>query len=139
MALHLTKKKTKTKTMTKTHTLRAPSKSYPSDLWHLRHWLHFWQLRTWFLDNLCYLTIRSDTGQHLQFLRCLILLFSAAEDMIRLKFLFFFAFLGSAQGRNNTTTNVGNGMLEDLRNDTLMELIDLLKGQVGKNSLSKGL
>ena len=27
-------------------------------------------LRTWFHDNLCYLTIKSDTGQHSQFLRC---------------------------------------------------------------------
>ena len=25
---------------------------------------------TWIHDNLCYLTIKSDTGQHLQFLRC---------------------------------------------------------------------
>ena len=36
------------------------------------HWLQFRQLRTWIHDNLCYLTIRSDTGQHSQFLRCLI-------------------------------------------------------------------
>ena len=28
------------------------------------------QLRTWFNDNLCYLTINCDTGQHSQFLRC---------------------------------------------------------------------
>ena len=67
----MTMTNTKTKTMTKTNTLRAPSKSDPSDLWHLRHWLHFWQLRTWIPDNLCYLTIKSDTGQHSQFLRCL--------------------------------------------------------------------
>ena len=40
------------------------------DLWHLRHWLQFWQLRTWIHDNLCYLTINCDTGQHSQFLRC---------------------------------------------------------------------
>ena len=40
------------------------------ELWLLRHWLQFWQLRTWILDNLCYLTIKSDTGQHSQFLRC---------------------------------------------------------------------
>ena len=52
--------------------------------------------------------------------------------MIQLKFLFCFAFLGSVQGRNNTTTNGGNGMLEDLRNDTLMELINLLKGPVSE-------
>ena len=40
------------------------------DLRHLRQWLQYWQLRTWILDNLCYLTIKSDTGQHSQFLRC---------------------------------------------------------------------
>ena len=42
------------------------------DLWHLRHWLQFWQLRTWICENNCYLTIKSDSGQHLQFLQCLI-------------------------------------------------------------------
>ena len=42
----------------------------PRDLWHLRHWLHFLQLRTWIHDNLYYLTIKRDTGQHSQFLRC---------------------------------------------------------------------
>ena len=40
------------------------------DLWHLRHWLQYWQLRTWINDNLCYLTINCDIGQHSQFLRC---------------------------------------------------------------------
>ena len=40
------------------------------DMWHLRHWLQLRQLRTWIHDNLCYLTIKSDTGQHSQFLRC---------------------------------------------------------------------
>ena len=67
----MTMTNTKTKTMTKTNTLRAPSKSDPSDLWHLRHWLHSWQLKTWIHDNLCYLTIKSDTRQHSGFLRCL--------------------------------------------------------------------
>ena len=42
----------------------------PRDLSHLRHWSQFWQLRTWFYNNLCCLTIKSDTGQHSQFLRC---------------------------------------------------------------------
>ena len=37
------------------------------DIWH---WLQYWQLRTWIYDNLCYLTINCDTGQHSQFLRC---------------------------------------------------------------------
>ena len=31
------------------------------DLWHLRHWLQFLQSRTWIHDNLCYLTIKSDS------------------------------------------------------------------------------
>ena len=66
----MTMTNTKTKTMKKTNQLRAPSKSDPSDLRHLRHWLHFSQLRTWILYNLCCLTIKSDTGQHSQFLRC---------------------------------------------------------------------
>ena len=43
-------------------------KDNPRDLWHLRHWLQFRQLRTF--ENLCYLTMNCDTRQHLQFLRC---------------------------------------------------------------------
>ena len=42
-------------------------------LWHLRHRLQYRELRTWIHDNLCYLTINCDTGQHSQFLRCLFL------------------------------------------------------------------
>ena len=45
-------------------------KDNPGDLWHLRHWLQIWQLRTWICDNLFYLTINCDTGQHSQSLRC---------------------------------------------------------------------
>ena len=41
------------------------------DLWHLRRWLQYRQLRTWINDNLSYLTINCDTGQHSQFLQCL--------------------------------------------------------------------
>ena len=40
---------------------------------HLRHWLQFWQLKTWIHDNLCNLTINYDNKQHSQFLRCLAL------------------------------------------------------------------
>ena len=40
------------------------------DLWHVRHWLQFWQLRPWIYDNNCFLTVNCDTGQHLQFLWC---------------------------------------------------------------------
>ena len=49
----------------------AVQNSSIGDLWHLRHWLQFWKLRTWIHDNLCDLTIKSDTGQHSQLLRCL--------------------------------------------------------------------
>ena len=67
--IHL-ESKYKDKKMTKTNTLRAPSKSDPSDLWHLRHWLQLRQLRNWSHENICYLTIKNDTGQHSQFLWC---------------------------------------------------------------------
>ena len=50
--------------------LTIATQDNPADLWQLRHWLQFLQLRTWIHDNLCYLTIKSDTGQHSQFLRC---------------------------------------------------------------------
>ena len=40
-------------------------------MWHLRYWLQYWQLRTCIHDNICYLSINCDTGQHSQFLRCL--------------------------------------------------------------------
>ena len=47
---------------------------------YLRHWLQYWQLRTWIHDNLCYQTIRSGTGQHSEFLRCLVwVLFKSAN------------------------------------------------------------
>ena len=52
-------------------------KDNPGDLWHLRHWLQFWQLRTWIHDIFCYMTINCDTGQHSQFLRCFRLEFSS--------------------------------------------------------------
>ena len=45
--------------------------------------------------------------------------------------IFLFAFLGCAQGRNNTTSNVGNA----IGNETLMELIEKLKGEVRNNFL----
>ena len=46
-------------------------KDNPRDFWPLRHWLQFWQSKTWIHDNLYDLTIMSDTGRHSQFLRCL--------------------------------------------------------------------
>ena len=53
-----------------TDNVRSVRDKYDVCLWHLRHWLQFWQLRTWIYDNLCYLTINCDTGQHSQFLLC---------------------------------------------------------------------
>ena len=50
--------KTKTKTMKNTCEI---------EVWNC---CHFRQLKTWLHDNLCYLTIKSNTGQHSQFLRC---------------------------------------------------------------------
>ena len=50
--------------------LTIATQDNPADLWQLRHWLQFLQLRIWIHDNLCYLTIKSDSGQHSQFLRC---------------------------------------------------------------------
>ena len=58
-------------------------KDNPSDLWQLRHWRQFWKLRTWIHDNLCYLTIRSDTGQHSQFLRCFLHLGNGGAKFVR--------------------------------------------------------
>ena len=55
------------------------------DWWHLRHWLQLWQLRTWIHDNLCYLTINCDTGQHTQFLRCLCVIFVWDMNIVTLK------------------------------------------------------
>ena len=53
---------------------KLPNSSNSYQLWQsqwlLRHWIYFWELRTWIHDNLCYLTIKSTTGQHSQFLRC---------------------------------------------------------------------
>ena len=62
-------------------------KDNPRDLWHLRHWLQFWQLRTWIHDNLCDLTINCDTGQHSQFLRCFWTLPSSSENKLWYTFL----------------------------------------------------
>ena len=56
------------------------------DLWHLRHWLQYWQLRTWIHDNLCYLTINWDTGQHSQFLRCFIVFIACLSFVFIWKF-----------------------------------------------------
>ena len=34
------------------------------NLWHLRCWLQFWQLRIWTHDDICYPTIKSETALH---------------------------------------------------------------------------
>ena len=61
-------------------------KDNPRDPGHLRHWLQFWQLRTRIHDNLWYLTINCDTGQHSQFLRCFILHVSLVLEQFSLRF-----------------------------------------------------
>ena len=70
-------------------------KDNPGDLWNLRHWLQFWQLRTWIHDNLCYLTINCDTGQHSQFLRCFIKLTTLLQEefLIHLLLIIFEKYL----------------------------------------------
>ena len=50
--------------------LTIATQDNPADLCQLRHWLQFLQLRTWIHDNFCYLTFKSDSGQHSQFLQC---------------------------------------------------------------------
>ena len=39
--------------------LTIATQDNPADLWQLRHWLQFLQLRIWIHDNLCYLTVDS--------------------------------------------------------------------------------
>ena len=67
-----TKTKTKTKTMTYIHLRTAPKS--PRDLWpetwHLRHWFHFWQLRTTILTFTLWPLNKEWWWQHSQFLRC---------------------------------------------------------------------
>ena len=70
---------TKTNTMTMTMTFREhPQRAifnrylWP-EAWHLRHWLHFWQLRTTILTFTLWPLNRKWRGQHPQFLRCLLL------------------------------------------------------------------
>ena len=62
-------------------------KDNPGDLWHLRHWLQFWQLRTWIHDNLWYLTINCDTGQHSQLLQCFNLLLKKSHSQSGLAYI----------------------------------------------------
>ena len=50
------------------------SKSNPRDMWpetwQLKHWLHFWQLRTTILTFTLWPLNKEWRGQHSQFLRC---------------------------------------------------------------------
>ena len=52
---------------------------YEIEVWNC---CHFRQLRTWVHDNHCYLGIKSDTGQHSQFLRCLSSLFDVLPNVV---------------------------------------------------------
>ena len=49
--------------------------------------IFWWQLRMWIWDNLCYLTINCDTGQHSQFLRCF-----TEISLVWVKYEFIFSF-----------------------------------------------
>ena len=49
------------------HSGNTATNTYELEVWNC---CHFRQLRTWIYDNHCYLGIKSDTGQHSQFLRC---------------------------------------------------------------------
>ena len=40
----------------------------------------FWQSRTWSHDNLCDLTIKSDAGEHTQFLQCFSFYYKKCSD-----------------------------------------------------------
>ena len=40
--------------------LTWPKKTFAM-LWHLRHWLQYWQLRTWIYDNLWHLIVTLDS------------------------------------------------------------------------------
>ena len=70
----LTNKKTMTMTMTKTIHLENAFEERSLRLVALETFEQSdegtWQLRTWINENLCYLKIKSDTGQHSQFLWC---------------------------------------------------------------------
>ena len=63
-------------------------KDNPWDLWYLRHWLQFWQVRTRIHDNLCYQTINCDTGQHSQFFYIFQLCQSFASFGVRVRWDF---------------------------------------------------
>ena len=69
----LTNQKTITQTMknTKSKTNRWTLTGTWLGVWTWVNCLHFRQLWTWIQVYHCDLTIKSDTGQHLQFLRCL--------------------------------------------------------------------
>ena len=67
----LTNQLTMTQTVTKTNTNTNTNTDTMTETWRgVWNCLHFRQLRTWLQDNHCDLTIKSDTLQHSQFLRC---------------------------------------------------------------------
>ena len=87
----LTNQKTITQTMTKTNT--NTNTETMTETWQgVWNCLHFRQSRTWLQDNHCDLTIKSDTGQHSQFLRC----FSSSSGSVLLAWVF--ALLGFRHG-----------------------------------------
>ena len=57
-------------------------------MWHLRHWLHCWQLSTTLLRITLWSWIALRQGQHSQFLRCFETEISVLETFPRGKWLF---------------------------------------------------
>ena len=79
---------TNTKTKTMTYTFREhPQRALDlwPETWHLRHWFHFWQLRTTILTFTLWLLNKEWWWQHSQFLRCFIIF---APLFLKLKFQF---------------------------------------------------
>ena len=54
------------------HIFGSPRNLWP-ETWHLRHWFHFWQLRTTILTVTLWPLNKEWWWQHSQFLRCFIL------------------------------------------------------------------
>ena len=74
-------------------------KDNPGDFWPLRHWLKFWQLRTWTHDNLCWqLRMTLDSIRNsFKFKTLLVLRENISSDMLPLHQLCgFFQLAGTA-------------------------------------------
>ena len=57
------------------------------ETWHLRHWLHFWQLRTTIWTITLWPLNREWWWQHSQFLRCLYVMWDLGCHLGQLKYV----------------------------------------------------